>query len=101
MSIKDQLKKPGQPGSSKKITGADLMALERFAEDTRHMIVFDVFEWECPVGGKGERIRIFLSDDGYEKAKESEKRGEMKIVRHARICRGDLFFEKPEYAHDR
>ena len=69
MSIKEQLKKPGQPGSGKKITGADLMALERFAEDTRHMIVFDVLEWECPVGGKGERIRIFLSDDGYEKAK--------------------------------
>jgi len=69
MSIKEQLKKPGQPGSGKKITGADLMAFERFSEDTRHMIVFDVLEWECPVGGKGERIRIFLSDDGYEKAK--------------------------------
>ena len=39
MSIKEQLQ---QPGRSKKITGADIMNLERFADDTRHMIVFDV-----------------------------------------------------------
>ena len=93
MSIKEQLK---QPGVRKEITGQDIMHLQRFAEDTRHMIVFDVLQWECPVGDKGERIRIFLSDEGYKKAKESEKRGEMKIVRHALICRGDLFFDSQE-----
>jgi len=94
MSIKEQLKQPGKSG--KKITGQDIMALERFMEDTRHMIVYDVLEWECPVGDKGERIRIFLSDEGYQQAIESEGRGEMKILRHARVRKGDLFYDTPE-----
>ena len=93
MSIKEQLQ---QPGRGKKITGADIMDLERFAEDTRHMIVFDVITWDCPVGDKGERVRIFLNDEGYTKARESEGRGEMKIVRYARVRRGDIFYDAPE-----
>lgn len=36
MSIKDQLQ--SAPERGKEITGHELMALERFAEDTRHMI---------------------------------------------------------------
>ena len=98
MSIKEQLQQPGQ---SKAITGQDSMALERFAEDTRHMIVFDVLTWDCPVGDKGERVRIFLSDEGYTRALESEGRGEMKIVRHARVRRGDLFYDAPERDQER
>ena len=94
MSIKEQLKQPGKSG--KKITGQDIMALERFMEETRHMIIYDVLEWECPVGDKGERIRIFLSDEGYEKALESVGRGEMKIIKHAKVRRGDLIYDTPE-----
>ena len=75
MSIIEQLKRPG---SGKEIKGQSIMDVERFAEDTRHMIVFDVLSWDCPVGDKGERIRIFLSDKGHEQALYSEKRGEMK-----------------------
>jgi len=93
MSIREQLK---QPGKSKTITGQGEMDIARFYEETRHMIVFDVYEWECPVGDKGERTRIFLSDDGYQQAVESEARGEMKIVRHARICKGNMFYDTPE-----
>ena len=78
MSIKRQLQ---QPGRGKKITRQDIMDIARFAEDTRHMIVFDILTWDCPVGDKGERIRIFLTDEGYTKALESEGRGEMKIIR--------------------
>jgi hypothetical protein len=48
------------------------------------------------VGDKGERVRIFLTDEGYKKAQESEGRGEMKIVRHARVRKGDLFYDAPE-----
>ena len=94
MSIKEQLQ---QPGREKKVTGQDIGALERFGEDTRHMIVFDVLTWDCPVGDKGERVRIFLTDAGYTKALESEGRGEIKIVRHARVRRGDLFYDAPEH----
>jgi len=93
MSIKSQLQ---QPGHGKPISGHDIMELERFAEDTRHMIVFDVLTWDCPVGDKGERVRIFLTDEGYAKAIESEGRGEMKIVRHARVHKGDISYDAPE-----
>ena len=98
MSIKEQLQ--NTPERGKKITDQELMALERFAEDTRHMIVFDVLTWDCPVGDKGERVRIFLTDEGYTKALESEGRGEMKIVRHARVRRGDISYDAPERDHE-
>jgi len=93
MSIKEQLQRPPR---LKEITGHDLMDITRFMDDTRHMIVFDVLEWECPVGDKGERVRIFLSDAGYKNALESEVRGECKIIRHARICKGSIFFDTIE-----
>ena len=48
--------------------GHGYMDLQRFAEDTRHMIIFDVLTNDSPVGWKGERTRLFLSDTGYEKA---------------------------------
>jgi hypothetical protein len=97
MSIKEQLQ---QPGGGKKITGHDIMDIQRFAEDTRHMIVFDVITWDCPVGEKGERIRIFLTDEGYKQALESEGRGECKIVRRARVRKGDIFYHAPERDHE-
>jgi len=87
-------------GCGKEITGHELMALERFAEDTRHMIVFDVITWECPVGGKGERVRIFLTDKGYNQALQSQERGEMKIKRHARVRKGELFYNAPEHDNE-
>ena len=50
------------------IGGHGILALERFMDETRHMIIFDVLTWEAPVGDKGERLRLFLSDEGYAKA---------------------------------
>ena len=97
MSIKGQLQEPGR---EKKITGHELMALERFAEDTRHMIIFDVLTWDCPVGDKGERVRIFLTDEGYKQAVDAQGRGEMKIIRHARVRRGGIFYDAPERDHE-
>lgn len=62
--LEEARKKSGAP----KLAGHDIMDLERFAPDTRHMIVFDVLSHESPVGFKGERIRLFLTDEGYKKA---------------------------------
>ena len=50
------------------VGGHSILALERFMDDTRHMIIFDVLSWKSPVGEKGERLRLFLSDAGYAKA---------------------------------
>lgn len=54
-----------ETGRGQEITGHDIMDIARFSEDTRHMIIFDVLTWKCPVGDKGERVRIFLTDEGY------------------------------------
>ena len=97
MSIIEQLKRSG---SGKEIKGQSIMDVERFAEDTRHMVVFDVLSWDCPVGDKGDRIRIFLSDKGHEQAINSERRGEMKIIRHARVYKGDLFYDTLKRDHE-
>ena len=98
MNIKSQLH--AAPERGKPIVGQDEMALERFAEDTQHMIVFDVLTWDCPVGDKGERVRVFLTDEGYSQAVQSQERGEMKIIRHARVRKGDIFYDAPERDHE-
>ena len=59
-------------------------------DDTRHMIIFDVLSWKSPVGEKGERLRLFLSDVGYAKAQASERRGEIKIRKHAAVIEGHI-----------
>ena len=43
------------------------MALERFDPEVRHMIVFDVLSYDAPVGDKGDKMRLFLTDAGYQK----------------------------------
>lgn len=63
------------------------MALERFADGTQHMITFDVLSHSSPVGNKGERMRLFLSENGYQKALESQSREECKILITPRYSR--------------
>lgn len=78
------------------LAGHDIMALERFGENTRHMIVFDVLTHASPVGNKGERMRLFLSDAGYQKALESQSRGECKICKHAKVSKGNIYYDRPK-----
>ena len=85
-------KKSGEPV----LAGHDIMALERFGEDTRHMIVFDVLSHSSPVGDKGERMRLFLTDAGYKKALESQSRNECKILKHAKVVKGNIFYDRPK-----
>ena len=54
-----------QESGARKLEGHDIMALERFDPEVTHMIVFDVLSRESPVGDKGERIRLFLTESGY------------------------------------
>lgn len=70
------------------------MALERFDPDVTHMIVFDVLNHSSPVGNKGEHMRLFLTDVGYQKALESQKREEVKILRHAKITKGHILYDR-------
>ena len=67
-----------QKAGAQNYHGHDYMDLQRFAENTRHMIIFDVLTHDSPVGWKGERTRLFLSDKGYEKALDSQAKGQIK-----------------------
>ena len=60
--------------------GHDYMDLARFDENTRHMIIFHVLTHDSPVGDKGDKMRLFLSDKGYQKALENEKHGNIQIA---------------------
>lgn len=53
--------------------GHDFMDLARFDEKTQHMIIFDVLTHDSRAGFKGDRMRLFLSDTGYQNALEDQK----------------------------
>ena len=54
------------------VTGHNLLAVERFQDDTRHMIEFLVLSGGCPLGKSGQYIRRFLSEDGYAEARTGD-----------------------------
>ena len=68
--------------------GHDIMALERFADDTRHMIVFDVVSGDSDLGDLEDRMRLFLTDEGYRKLQREQEKGNVKIRKHARVFPG-------------
>lgn len=73
--------------------GHDIMDLARFAEDTRHMIVFDVLNNECRFGFRGERTRLFITEEGYKVALDSAEKGQIKILNHAHVQNGHLRYD--------
>ena len=84
--------KSGEPT----LAGHDIMALEGLSAGTQQMITCDGLGHSSPVGNKGERMRLFLSENGYQKALESQSRGECKILKHAKVFKGDIFYDKPK-----
>lgn len=84
-----------------KIQGHGILALERFMDTTRHMIEFDVLTWDSPVGDKGGRYRTFLSDEGYKKALENQRLGNIKIRRHAAVIEGHLIYDHKKRQRER
>ena len=61
-----------------------------------HMIIFDVLTKDSPVGWQGERTRLFLTDEGYRKSLENQEKGHIKILSHARVVQGHLYYDKKE-----
>ena len=75
------------------VTGHDLLAVERFRDDTRHMIEFLVLS-DCPLGREGQYIRRFLSDSGYAAAMKAENERKIQIRKHADIIEGHILPDK-------
>lgn len=78
---------------AEKLKGHDIMALERFDPAVRHMIVFDVLSWEANVGDKGDKMRLFLTEAGYNKALADQAKGNIKIRNHAAVIAGNLRYD--------
>lgn len=51
-TIGELLAEARQKSGAEKLAGHDIMALERFAPDTRHMVILDVLSHKSPVGGR-------------------------------------------------
>ena len=84
-----------QRSGAQKLSGHDIMALERFAPTTRHMIIFDVLSHASPVGWKGEKMRLFLSDAGYSNALKNQEKGYIRVLNHAKVLSGSLHYDRP------
>ncbi len=76
------------------IIGQSELAVERFRDDTRHMIIFDVLSPRSPVGKKGDRLRLFLTDEAYVKAKAAQDLGYIRIKKHAAVIEGYILPNK-------
>ena len=85
-----------QESGLRKLEGHDIMALERFDLEVIHMIAFDALSMECPVGDKGERMRLFLTEAGYKKALENQDRAFIQILNHAKVSQGHLRYDQPD-----
>jgi len=76
--------------------GHDYMDLARFDENTRHMIIFHVLTHDSPVGDKGDKMRLYLSDKGYQKALENAQSGNIRILSHAKLVQGNLRYDRKD-----
>lgn len=83
---------------AKEYAGHSYMDLNRFADDTRHMIIFDVLTDDSPIGWKGERTRVYLNEEGYRKSLKNQELGHIKILSHARVSRGNLYYDHRDTA---
>ena len=97
-TIGEKIAEARQQSGAEKLKGHDIMALERFDPEVRHMIVFDVLSYDSPVGDRGDKMRLFLTDAGYQKFLDSQERGEVKLKNHAKVSGGHLHYDRRDRA---
>ena len=87
--------------SARELKGHNILAVERFWDNTRWMIEFSVLRPSTAYGSPGEEIRLFLTEDGYQAALQSQQRREIKIKRYARVIEGHRFYRLPRRSKER
>ena len=97
-TIGEKIAEARQQSGAEKLKGHDIMALERFDPEVRHMIVFDVLSYDSPVGDKGDKMRLFLTDAGYQKFLDSQERGEVKLKNQSKVSGGHLHYDRRDRA---
>ena len=87
-----------QKSGAEKLRRHDIMVLERFDTEVKHMIVFDVFSGDSPVGDKGDKMRLLLTDADYQKFLDSQERGEVRLKNHEKASGGHLHYDRRDRA---
>lgn len=77
-------------------TGHDLLAVERFQDDTRHMIEFQALSESSPYGQRDQYVRLFLDEGSYAQAFDAHRNGSIRILNHAHIIEGHILPDKPK-----
>ena len=75
------------------IGGHSLLALERFHDDTRHMMICEVYATSA-YGTPGDKNRWFLTEQGYADALAAAQKRQIKIKSHAAIVEGHILPDK-------
>lgn len=76
--------------SARELKGHNILAVERFWDNTRWMIEFSILRPGTTYGRHGDEMRLFLTEDGYQAALQSQQRREIKIKRCARVIEGHV-----------
>lgn len=79
--------------------GHDLLAVERFRDDTQHMVEFEVLKDDNLIALRGETARLFLSEQGYQRILRSQERKEIRITYHALVVEGHIIKPKKKKHH--
>lgn len=85
--------------AARELKGHNILAVERFWDSTFWMIEFTVLR-PTAYGEPGDEMRLFLTEDGYQSALQSQQRREIKIKRYAHVIEGhyrELILENIEY----
>ncbi len=82
--------------SARELKGHSILAVERFQDNIKWMIEFSVLSQRTAYGSSGDEMRLFLTEDGYQAAIQSQQRREIKIKRYARIIEGHILDFKPD-----
>ena len=80
--------------SARELKGHNILAVERFQDDTRWMIEFSVRGSGTAYGSPGDEMRLFLDDDGYQNALASQQHRKIKIKKCAHIIEGHILYVK-------
>lgn len=76
------------------VRGHGLLAVERFQDDTRHMVEFEALKDDNLIALRGETARLFLNEPGYQRILTSQERGEIRIKAHALVVEGHIIKPK-------
>ena len=93
-TIGEMIAEARQRSGAEKLKGHDIMGLERFDPDVHHMIICEVLSHQSTIGSKGDRMRLFLTDEGYQKALDNQEQGHLKIKNHAKVKFGRLYYDR-------